>query len=277
MFYPQVNTDEPYPLQVCTECTKEITRCYNFKQKCEQNEIVLNKLITKLESDINSDFDNTEPFEPIKATNLDPINSLESCNICGKNFTRKDYLRKHLKRHHVSAKQSEKLNCHICGKLVLRLKRHMKTVHSKNKPFKCTECNQSYQFKCYLVQHVNEKHLGEKRKRVSHLCVLCGKTVNSSTAMVYHMRVHNDENPFRCNFCPKKFNSSAHLKVHERSHTGEKPYKCEMCEKSFSTSNILKKHVRTHTGERPYKCQICGKAFAQSGVLKTHMVVHKTF
>lgn len=282
--------DELYPKLICTECADQVYRCYIFKEQCEANQ----QLLEKLKSGLNDiDYFDSAPASPILKqilTNTSPescqpeeiqdydyFNETEinfNCKQCGKTFSRKDYLKKHLKRHATKNIIKQKTNCPICSKAVINVKFHMKMNHAEHKPFKCEECEESFPLNCVLERHIRFHHRGEKRKKIERLCTLCGKTVYSSTALVYHMRVHAGVHPFMCDICSKRFNSAEHLKVHKRTHTGEKPYSCVVCNKCFVTSNVLKKHMRTHTGERPYVCQICNKAFTQSGVLKTHMKIH---
>ncbi|KFQ39877.1 Zinc finger protein 397, partial [Mesitornis unicolor] len=44
-----------------------------------------------------------------------------------------------------------------------------------------------------------------------------------------------------------------------RIHSNEQPYKCGECRKAFSHNNNLIRHQRIHSGEQPYKCGECGK------------------
>jgi uncharacterized Zn-finger protein len=101
---------------------------------------------------------------------------------CVKTFSRKDYLRKHIKKHHnnesIPGNQNPEIShphkmdqdpkkprvyCDKCGKFFKRkesLKRHL-PLHSDEKPFKCTEkgCeNVAFKRKDYLKTHIKKSH-----------------------------------------------------------------------------------------------------------------------
>ncbi|XP_041095522.1 zinc finger protein 383-like [Polyodon spathula] len=113
-------------------------------------------------------------------------------------------------------------------------------------------------------------HTGEQL----HLCLVCGKSLNTSTELKSHQYIHTGRKEYRCIECGKNYKYLNHLKKHHRTHTGEKPYCCSECGKRFISSEQLKRHQRTHTGEKPYHCTQCGKSFTQFGNLKLHKRIH---
>ncbi|KAM9557310.1 uncharacterized protein ACIB01_008579 [Guaruba guarouba] len=170
-------------------------------------------------------------------------------------------------------------------------------MHTREKPFSCTECGQNFQHRSYLIQH-QRIHTGErpyecsecgKRFRVSsnlirhqvthtgekpYKCAECGKSFSRNPQLIQHQRVHTGEKPYECRTCGKSFSISSALTQHQRVHTGEKPYECRTCGKSFSVSSSLTRHERVHTGEKPYKCRSCGQNFNRSSALTRHQRVH---
>ena len=102
--------------------------------------------------------------------------------------------------------------CQICGRMVKRLKDHMK-IHNELKQFKCELCEKGFTQSRYLYRH---------------------------------MRTHTGSKPFKCELCEKGFTKSSNLSRHMRIHTGAKPFKCELCEKEFTQSGQLSKHKRSH-------------------------------
>jgi len=138
------------------------------------------------------------------------------------------------------------------------------------------------------------------------LCPICGKYLNSSGKLKYHMLTHTGERPHTCSVCGNLFQQAGTLKIHMRIHTGEKPYQCQTCGKSYTSSSKLGSHVlRNHVADRPrnhhcticsavfmtivhlkqhqeamhlklkpHKCPFCDRAFNGKGTLKRHVYIH---
>lgn len=162
------------------------------------------------------------------------------CNYCGKNYTRKNGLDRHI------------------------------MSHTGIKPFECKECGKCYITKDTLKTHILI-HAGIKRYK----CKICQKSFIQSSHLNYHMRRHAGEKPHVCSFCGKGFLSTYHLERHKLMHTGVKPFKCDLCDKHFVRSTTLRDHLLLHTGERPFQCQHCGKQFNRKQTLTNHVnLVH---
>eukprot|EP00111_Clytia_hemisphaerica_P022213 TCONS_00065270-protein len=149
----------------------------------------------------------------------------------------------------LEAKTDESYTCHKCGKIFTYksyLERHIKYVcpDSAGRTWKCTYCGKAFQYPCYLRRHIRS-HTGES----PYKCDKCDRAFVRSTDLQRHIRNHTGEKPYRCTQCSRAFARSTDLKRHMRTHTGEKPYKCWQCGKSFSQSGSLQTHVHTHSKE----------------------------
>lgn len=161
------------------------------------------------------------------------------CCYCGKNYTRKNGLDRHI------------------------------LSHTGVKPFECKECGKRYITKDTLKTHLLT-HTGVK----SHKCMICQKMFTQSSHLSYHMRRHSGEKPYSCTFCGKGFLSNYHLERHKLMHTGVKPFECKQCGKQFVRGTTLRDHLLIHTGEKPFQCQHCGKQFNRKQSLTNHVLVH---
>ena len=136
---------------------------------------------------------------------------------------------------HVSSRAIVK--CPTCAKEYCSsgyLKKHVKAVHLKLKPFKCLKCGCSFAENKKLKRHVDA--------------------------------VHKKLRPFGCTVCEKSFALKEVLKGHvEAVHQKLKPLGCTVCEKRFSDNTTLKRHTKTvHQKLRPLHCAVC-RALLQSG------------
>lgn len=170
-----------------------------------------------------------------------------NCMVCGKSFSKKIYLQRHIQMTACSGRPPPAHPCEICGKVYTR--------------------------RDNLREHLRA-HAGEVTRRKKFKCDSCDKSFHGLSLLKIHLRVHTGEKPFPCDFCTKAFPSATSLNKHRRIHTGEKPYTCSECGMRFSLKGTLNRHCRIHTGIRPHKCPYCGKQFIQGGGLKAHLFHH---
>ena len=88
-----------------------------------------------------------------------------NCEICNEKFTTVNLLNKHKKNNHPKI-----IKCKFCDYKVFelkRLKRHVNTIHSTNKPYKCNfeNCDYKTNRKDQLKKHFNKIHTKEGQAR----------------------------------------------------------------------------------------------------------------
>ncbi|XP_041664503.1 zinc finger and SCAN domain-containing protein 2-like [Cheilinus undulatus] len=130
--------------------------------------------------------------------------------------------------------------------------------------FICKVCGESYQRIGHLFTHASA-HLKD--------CSLCGKHLDQTENLKFHLRVHR-KSSFSCSVCGQSFTLRGNLRIHMMIHSGERPYPCNVCGKSFGRRASLVRHVRSHTGEKPYICKYCGHGFVEKGNLTVHLRTH---
>ncbi|CAH1104553.1 unnamed protein product [Psylliodes chrysocephalus] len=124
------------------------------------------------------------------------------CDHCGKGFSIKWKLSKHIKRSSSRHKHMRSHNAKPGEK-------------SKKTPFLCTICGKSFPYSNGASRHMRV-HFGERR----HECHICLKRFSQTTHLKVHLRTHSGERPYNCVICSRTFSLNASLRKHMRLHVG---------------------------------------------------------
>jgi len=130
-----------------------------------------------------------------------------SCPTCGVQVKTAQHLKGHMLRTHCPTS----FLCQLCGysaKIKPTLDKHMQTVHSTARPYKCPHCPLSFKMPNTLKEHV-DRHFAKNLKA----CQYCG--VQKSAKDLYnHISLIHKGRKFKCPQCPSMFSLRAHLKNH---------------------------------------------------------------
>ncbi|XP_064208653.1 PR domain zinc finger protein 15 isoform X1 [Anguilla rostrata] len=236
-----------------------------------------------------------------------------ACPICGKVFSCRSNMNKHLLTH-----GDKKYTCEICGRKFFRvdvLRDHIH-VHFKdialmdeqeredfirkigiavgdsdcdsdedeaeddpeNHKYSCKKCQVTFAKGREYLKHILELH-----KERGYGCAICNRRFALKATYNAHLVIHREQLPdpavqryiHPCEMCGRIFNSIGNLERHKIIHTGVKSHSCDQCGKSFARKDMLKEHLRVHDNIRDFLCAECGKGMKTKHALRHHMKLHK--
>nr|XP_023014875.1 zinc finger protein 236-like [Leptinotarsa decemlineata] len=194
--------------------------------------------------------------------------------------------------------------CEYCPKHCKKpsdLIRHLR-MHTKEKPYECTQCDMAFTLKYTLLSHMNTHNTSK-----SYKCNKCDCVFGSSRNLNTHMRKHElDISVWVCSLCKCVFDDFEKAQMHTKekgpSHAMEPEIKAVSKQPSYQTihGNItfkqtkprvgstgansssirftkkvnLNRHQRNHTSESHYDCHLCHKTFVTTHRLKEHLLSH---
>ena len=165
------------------------------------------------------------------------------CSICSKDILGK-YYKKHLERHQ-HLQNVKTVKCTECDKMYHseeKMKKHRKDCHSTDlKIRKCTECDYSTTRRTSIYRH----KLSHSKER-NFKCDECNLSFKDPYSISSHKRkVHVGQRNYKCEYCPKAFKVPEalrrHLDIHEENYKAQ----CRICGKKFVQPGNYILHLRT--------------------------------
>lgn len=164
-----------------------------------------------------------------------------NCFACSEQFPTYSGLKEHLAKVHKDV--SDAPYCEVCGKnftCANSLKRHM-AIHTGFKPYKCKICGRKFSQGSILKRHVLTH---ENLKPFN--CHICEKSYTQKTNLLCHLKNHGYPTvaeSFSCKLCSKTFVHQSGLSRHIKLHKGVR-FLCVHCKKSFGDASALARHVK---------------------------------
>lgn len=155
------------------------------------------------------------------------------CHICKKKFSEERYFKEHKLNH----KTANPFACKKCGRGYTRktsLHRHMKTAHSFERNFACKLCSYRGKTKDDLTTHA-------KIHSKAYVCDFCSKKFSRSTHLKEHRELHINPEVFQCNVCYHNNRSKRSLIIHMRTHI---QFLCDHCQFTTKKKYLIEKHLK---------------------------------
>ncbi|KAL1422607.1 hypothetical protein MTO96_021950 [Rhipicephalus appendiculatus] len=133
------------------------------------------------------------------------------CDVCGRRFANKNYVRQHL------------------------------LTHKGKKSHSCFVCGRGFNYKITLRRH-EETHCVK-----AYTCLVCDQKFAEESDFVEHQLVHMSAEMYTCRMCASKFCTREALERHERVHaSGVDMCVCEECGMTFEQTAALERHLKLH-------------------------------
>ena len=204
------------------------------------------------------------------------------CPYCTKTFSQKYIVPRHIKSMHENFYQK----CHICNQFVKNVKQHLKFRHSEKQYVKCVVCDESYETKKLLREHLSNIH-GNITLPTSFptmkTCETCGIVLNSKKSLwlghIYYQHMI-PQRYFNCPLedCPKtisKIEDDYNLKTHLLSYHDiriERVYPCHLCPQKLLSPDDYAGHLEIdHEAATEVHCVVCKKSFKKYQLMALHL------
>ena len=107
--------------------------------------------------------------------------------------------------------------------------------------FECIDCEDSFNNKSDLEDHISSRHHEED----SLGCSECEFVAKSIQKLSEHMVTHSEITSFTCRKCQKEFSTKNNLTKHTKAKHDKVVYPCNKCDYKAKHNFLLKSHNRT--------------------------------
>ena len=177
-------------------------------------------------------------------------NTIHKCTICGKEYSRKDKLTQHYLTHAVPCPQCDKTFSNN-----ISLQKHMVNHHTI---FKCPICDKEFKYKQSYQRHLKNHNAPLNPK---YTCAICGKTFIRNSYYQKHLTNHGTDNPIEENSrepvastssdpststTPNPSTSTSDVETQQYIPKPDRiiiSFECSTCTESFGTVDELRQHV----------------------------------
>ncbi|CAB3228622.1 unnamed protein product [Arctia plantaginis] len=217
---------------------------------------------------------------------------------CGKAYTSKSHLDRHLRTVHMPQETDVVYSCPKCFKTFANrqnLKRHLNTVHELE--YACEICDKQFkkknQLSAHMYQHTGVKafscdqcqetfvslYLKKRHMRYHkvYLCHECKVEYNHWSKYQQHLKAEHQNDEYICDECGRAFKQRCHIVRHVKIHSHlNRIFHCpyENCERYYSRNSNLKQHILVKHLDMLFECTVCGSRLSTKAKLNYHLNLH---
>ncbi|XP_008545476.1 zinc finger protein 99 isoform X1 [Microplitis demolitor] len=186
-----------------------------------------------------------------------------------------------------SSKSPQTYRCPVCQKIFPKFSlRYHIFRHTREKPYRCSKCTESFSRKSALTFHITESHsLSESnvtnettQRQRNFICLHCNTGFYTKNNLRQHMLRHVGKE-YNCEFpdCPTVLRTETELRAHRAlvhsPKSTERKFHCNECSYSARTKAQLRRHHTRHRDPEPQlSCSHKGCRFVTR--LKSHLKRH---
>ncbi|XP_076025245.1 PR domain zinc finger protein 15 [Genypterus blacodes] len=209
------------------------------------------------------------------------------CPICGKVFSCRSNMNKHLLTH-----GDKKYTCEICGRKFFRVDVLRDHIHVHFKDIALMDEQEREEFIRKIGISAGDSDDSDEDEdddeeeddpdHHKYNCKKCQLSFARGKEYLKHIMEQHKERGYGCGICNRRFALKATYNAHLVIHREQLPdpavqkyiHPCEICGRIFNSIGNLERHKIIHTGVKSHSCNQCGKSFARKDMLKEHLRVH---
>jgi len=220
----------------------------------------------------------------LESSIYDEDNTLENvynCHACFEGFDCIESLEIHVEKSHLTIPVT--FCCSICDEQFQNknnLCNHIKEVHCSDQ-IKCFECEELFESEELLSKHMVELHNDQTIRTVCHIC---DQAIQESSLAKHIISKHENKsdvkNDIICansgdGFGDSEINRKQHDKLSSNILSVGSNLKCKICDKIFGSSETLERHIKRLHTEKEGPKEFCYVCITYVRDLKMHMKSHE--
>ena len=223
------------------------------------------------------DRDFSRPNYVLKHMKVAHGKTMHECEMCGKEFRYKAEVDEHEATHRRDAQTSRMITKTVIPHPEHDNQNHIpsRSIISMDAEITITEEeNGETAIDLEIVEGISDL----RRPSGYFGCRFCKREFSAPNYAIKHMQDMHGKLLHKCDVCSKEFRQKAEVDKHRATHLRDEPlpYPCSSCPQSFKTFEEFQDHSRTHQMMKKFGCAQCGRRFKDEAKLHKHMINHNT-